>query len=93
MQPFRKSGISEIHSVRRSRVKDLDAPRGEVELVSPSNVTPGEVWRYGLTFDYPHGMFVDSEGSLYIADPVGDNASKPPRRFVRASGILTPHAK
>ncbi len=37
------------------------------------------------TFGYPHGMFVDSEGSLYVADPVGDSASKPPRRFVLKS--------
>lgn len=37
------------------------------------------------TFGYPHGMFVDSEGSLYVADPVGDQASKPPRRFVKGT--------
>lgn len=34
-------------------------------------------------FGYPHGMFMDSAGNLYVADPVGDNAGKPPRRFLR----------
>jgi len=32
---------------------------------------------------YPHGIFVDSEGSLYIADPIANSASQPPRRFVK----------
>jgi len=34
-------------------------------------------------FGYPHGIFVDSEGSVYIADPIADSASKPPSRFVK----------
>ena len=32
---------------------------------------------------YPHGIFVDSEGSLYIADPIANSAGQPPRRFVK----------
>jgi hypothetical protein len=32
---------------------------------------------------YPHGIFVDSGGSLYIADPIANSASQPPRRFVK----------
>jgi len=32
---------------------------------------------------YPHGVFVDSEGSLYIADPIANSASQPPRRFIK----------
>jgi DNA-binding beta-propeller fold protein YncE len=35
------------------------------------------------TFGYPHGIFVDPDGSLYIADPIANSASQPPRRFVR----------
>lgn len=35
------------------------------------------------TFGYPHGMYEDADGSLYIADPVDGNASRPPRKFVR----------
>lgn len=35
-----------------------------------------------MFFSYPHGIHVDSEGSLYAADPVFPDASLPPRKFV-----------
>lgn len=36
-------------------------------------------------FGYPHGIHVDAEGSLYLADPVADKAARPPRKFVRTA--------
>lgn len=34
-------------------------------------------------FGGPHGLFEDSEGNLYVADPTSDSAARPPRRFLK----------
>ena len=38
-----------------------------------------------MFFNYPHGIYVDREGSLYVADPVFPDASLPPLKFVPLS--------
>ncbi len=35
-----------------------------------------------MSFNYPHGLYVDREGSLYVADPVFPDASLPPLKFI-----------
>ena len=34
-------------------------------------------------FGSPHGLLEDTDGNLYVADPVSDAAARPPRRFLR----------
>ncbi len=35
-----------------------------------------------MFFNHPHGIYVDREGSLYVADLVFPDASLPPLKFV-----------
>lgn len=35
-------------------------------------------------FGYPHGLHVDARGNLYVADPIAENASAPPAKFLAA---------
>jgi len=62
----------------RSAATDLDSTNGfTLDTSWPGELPPG--WKYRMVSN----MAADSQGRLYVADPVSDSASRPPRRFVR----------
>ena len=44
-------------------------PSNAVDVAPPGN------------FGYTHGIYLDRAGDLYVADPIADDAHKPPTKF------------